>query len=199
MVSTAPPRTKFLIVPPSSETQPNPDVLRVGDRDTMDHSTRSTFSQPKDEGAVGLADDWFNPIEAGMRDRVRQFIQGDGRGRAGGGARSATLHRPPEALRLCHRGPMPGTVLPRLNMHAAKALSNCAWIDLWALEDPTAPNPAPPRAPLAAPIPAPRPPPIAPPNPAPRAVVSAAVPSPRRLAPCTWSATACWANCRHVA
>jgi len=27
-------------------------------------------------------------------------------------------------------GPMLGTVLPRLNMHAAKALSYCAWIDL---------------------------------------------------------------------
>jgi hypothetical protein len=35
-------------------------------------------------------------------------------------------------------------------MHAAKALSNCAWIAVWALEDPTAPNPAPPSAPLAA-------------------------------------------------
>src|SRR6516164_8938257 len=104
-----------------------------------------------------------------------------------------------EGLRLGHRGPMPGTVLPRLNMHAAKALSNCAWIDAWVFVDWAAANPAPPSAPLAAPIPAPRPPPIAPPNPAPRAVVSAAVPSPRRLAPCAWSATACWANCRHVA
>src|SRR5215475_10678990 len=41
---------------------------------------------------------------------------------------------------------MLGIVLPRLNMHAAKALSNCAWIDPWALEDPTAANPAPPSA-----------------------------------------------------
>src|SRR5215510_11709763 len=106
---------------------------------------------------------------------------------------------PPLGLpRLSHRGAMLGIVLPRLNMHAAKALSNCAWIDIWALEDPAAVNPAPPSAPLAAPIPAPRPPPIAPPNPAPRAVVSATVPSPRRLAPCAWSATACCANCRHV-
>jgi hypothetical protein len=30
-------------------------------------------------------------------------------------------------------GPMPGTALPRLNMHAVKALSYWTWIDLWAL------------------------------------------------------------------
>src|SRR5258708_18460766 len=27
------------------------------------------------EIAVGLLDDWFDPIEAGLRDRVRDFIQ----------------------------------------------------------------------------------------------------------------------------
>jgi putative transposase len=32
-------------------------------------------SQPAAETAVYLFDDWFDPIEAGVRDRVREFIQ----------------------------------------------------------------------------------------------------------------------------
>jgi hypothetical protein len=87
---------------------------------------------------------------------------------------------------------MPGTVLPRLNMHAAKALSNCAWIDAWALEDPAAPNAPPPSAPLAAPIPAPRPPRT-------ERRCQRRRTEPAKISPCTWSATACWANCRHAA
>jgi putative transposase len=42
----------------------------------IDHNTHSTSLQPEGEGAVRLLDDWFDPIEAGLRDRVRQFIQG---------------------------------------------------------------------------------------------------------------------------
>jgi putative transposase len=37
--------------------------------------TKSESSQPVVETAVYLFDDWFDPIEAGVRDRVRGFIQ----------------------------------------------------------------------------------------------------------------------------
>ena len=36
---------------------------------------KSVSSQPAAETAVYLFDDWFDPIEAGVRDRVREFIQ----------------------------------------------------------------------------------------------------------------------------
>ena len=36
---------------------------------------KSDSSQPTAETAVYLFDDWFDPIEAGVRDRVREFIQ----------------------------------------------------------------------------------------------------------------------------
>ena len=42
----------------------------------MENITRkSDSSQPATETAVYLFDDWFDPIEAGVRDRVREFIQ----------------------------------------------------------------------------------------------------------------------------
>jgi hypothetical protein len=42
----------------------------------MENITRkSDSSQPAAETAVYLFDDWFDPIEAGVRDRVREFIQ----------------------------------------------------------------------------------------------------------------------------
>ena len=37
--------------------------------------TKSDSSQPVGETTVHLFDDWFDPIEAGVRDRVRGFIQ----------------------------------------------------------------------------------------------------------------------------
>jgi hypothetical protein len=37
--------------------------------------TKSDSSQPVGETAVYLFDDWFDPIEAGVRDRVRGFVQ----------------------------------------------------------------------------------------------------------------------------
>ena len=37
--------------------------------------TKSESSQPVVETAVYLFDDWFDPIEAGVRDRVRGLIQ----------------------------------------------------------------------------------------------------------------------------
>jgi len=38
-------------------------------------TTKSDYSQPTAETAVHLFDDWFDPIEAGLRDRVRELIQ----------------------------------------------------------------------------------------------------------------------------
>ena len=38
-------------------------------------STKSPALQSEAETAVHLLDDWFDPIEAGLRDRVREFIQ----------------------------------------------------------------------------------------------------------------------------
>ena len=38
-------------------------------------STKSSSLQSEAQMAVHLLDDWFDPIEAGLRDRVREFIQ----------------------------------------------------------------------------------------------------------------------------
>ena len=40
-----------------------------------DNTTKSPALQSQAETAVQLLDDWFDPIEAGLRDRVREFIQ----------------------------------------------------------------------------------------------------------------------------
>ena len=37
-------------------------------------TTKLESSQPAAETAVHLFDNWFDPIEAGLRDRVREFI-----------------------------------------------------------------------------------------------------------------------------
>jgi putative transposase len=39
------------------------------------NSTTSPALQSEAESAVHLLDDWFDPIEAGLRERVREFIQ----------------------------------------------------------------------------------------------------------------------------
>src|SRR5271154_4489510 len=39
-------------------------------------TTKPDSSQPAAETAVYLFDNWFDPIEAGLRDRVREFIHG---------------------------------------------------------------------------------------------------------------------------
>src|SRR5260370_18845861 len=39
------------------------------------NSTNSPALGSDAEIAVGLLDEWFDPIEAGLRDRVREFIQ----------------------------------------------------------------------------------------------------------------------------
>ena len=38
-------------------------------------TTKPAAVQPEAETAVYLFDDWFDPIEAGLRDRVRGFIE----------------------------------------------------------------------------------------------------------------------------
>jgi hypothetical protein len=50
-------------------------VRRTGDHAMKSISTKSDSSQPAADTAVYLFDDWFDPIEAGVRDRVREFIQ----------------------------------------------------------------------------------------------------------------------------
>ena len=40
-----------------------------------DDTTHSTIAQPEAETAAYLFDDWFDPIEAGVRERVREFIE----------------------------------------------------------------------------------------------------------------------------
>ena len=39
------------------------------------HSTMPDEPQPKTETAGYLFDNWFDPIEAGLRDRAREFLQ----------------------------------------------------------------------------------------------------------------------------
>jgi hypothetical protein len=39
------------------------------------NSTKSLALQSEAETAIHVLDDWFDPIEAGLRDRVREFIQ----------------------------------------------------------------------------------------------------------------------------
>ena len=53
-------------------------VRRTGDHAMKNITRKSNSSQPAAETAVYLFDDWFDPIEAGVRDRVREFIQAMG-------------------------------------------------------------------------------------------------------------------------
>ena len=52
-----------------------PLVRRTGDHAMQNITSKYNSSQPAAETAVYLFDDWFDPIEAGVRDRVREFIQ----------------------------------------------------------------------------------------------------------------------------
>ena len=47
-----------------------------GDHAITDNCTKSTSLQLEAETAVHLLDDWFDPTEAGLCDRVREFIHG---------------------------------------------------------------------------------------------------------------------------
>jgi hypothetical protein len=55
--------------------KPNPAWDAGGDHAMTNDSTKSSISQPASDTTVYLFDDWFDPIEAGVRDRVRGFIE----------------------------------------------------------------------------------------------------------------------------
>jgi putative transposase len=46
-----------------------------GDYAMTSHSTMPDQRQSETETAVHLFDNWFDPIEAGLRDRAREFLQ----------------------------------------------------------------------------------------------------------------------------
>src|SRR5437588_12585122 len=46
-----------------------------GDYAMTSHSTKPNEPQSETETAVQLFDNWFDPIEAGLRDRAREFLQ----------------------------------------------------------------------------------------------------------------------------
>jgi hypothetical protein len=54
---------------------------------------KSDSSQPTAETAVYLFDDWFDPIEAGVRDRVREFIQAMVEGELDASAHASAMGR----------------------------------------------------------------------------------------------------------
>ena len=60
-------------------------------------TTKSDSSQPFADTAVYLFDDWFDPIEAAVRDRVRLY-PGHDRGRAGREAAAAAIRAPAEVV-----------------------------------------------------------------------------------------------------
>src|SRR6202023_4429108 len=58
-----------------AETQTIPALCAGGDHAMTNQSTKLPVRGSDAEIAVGLLDEWFDPIEAGLRDRVRDFIQ----------------------------------------------------------------------------------------------------------------------------
>jgi hypothetical protein len=57
------------------ETRTIPVLARGGERDIINDSTKPPVSQSEAEPAIHLLDNWFDPIEATLRNRVRSFIQ----------------------------------------------------------------------------------------------------------------------------
>src|ERR1700738_728743 len=47
----------------------------AGDSAMKSHSTMREQPQLETEAAAQLFDNWFDPIEAGLRDRAREFLQ----------------------------------------------------------------------------------------------------------------------------
>src|SRR5919198_497561 len=72
-------------------------MRRTGDHAMKSISTKSDSSQPVADTAVYLFDDWFDPIEAAVRDRVRGFIQAMIEGELGGSLERPRYGRPPKS------------------------------------------------------------------------------------------------------
>ena len=81
------------------------------------NSTKSSSLQSEAEAAVPLLDDWFDPIEAGLRDRVREFIQAmiesSSRRRSFARATAAAQRRIPRMPMARALSPATGTVTDR--------------------------------------------------------------------------------------
>src|SRR5580704_14300125 len=81
--------------------------------------TKSDSSQPLGEPAVYLFDDWFDPIEAGVRDQVRGFIQAMIEGEL-----DETLMRPRYGRRLASSsGKNEGAVAGHRHGHRSRSLT----------------------------------------------------------------------------
>src|ERR1700726_485394 len=81
--------------------------------------TKSDSSQPVVDTAVYLFDDWFDPIEAGVRDRVRGFIQAMIEGEL-----DETLMRPRYGRRLASSsGKNEGAVAGHRHGHRSRSLT----------------------------------------------------------------------------
>ena len=66
------------------------------------NSTKFLASQSEAKTAIPLLDDWFDPIEAGLRDRVRELIQAMIESELEAAlSRPRYARRPKEALREC--------------------------------------------------------------------------------------------------
>src|SRR4051794_22566307 len=52
----------------------SPRPCRTGDHAMTSVTTKPYSSQPAAETAGYLFDNWFDPIESGLRDRVREFM-----------------------------------------------------------------------------------------------------------------------------
>ncbi len=60
---------------PGCLTPNHPALERpTGDHAMTSVTTKPDSSQPTGETSVHLFDNWFDPIEGGLRDRVRKFI-----------------------------------------------------------------------------------------------------------------------------
>ena len=62
------------------------------------HITKPVSVQPAIEASPQVFDNWFDPIEAGVRDRVREFIQAMGEGELGSALMRPRYGRRPKSL-----------------------------------------------------------------------------------------------------
>src|SRR5438067_11821345 len=84
-------------------------------------TTHSTFAQPEAETAVYLFDEWFDPIETCVRDRVREFIQAMIEGEL-----DATLLRPRYGRLAKHAA---------ADTHVAMEATGVYWKPVWHIID----------------------------------------------------------------